>query len=134
MLRVIPHVRFARPVTDIELSASMYTRGLGLRRVGSFTDHAGFDGVMLQGDSGDFHLEFTRHGADPVQPSPTPEDLLVLYLAEADSWRARCKAMLEAGFEEVRPANPYWEKNGRTFRDLDGYLVVIHNGAWGASC
>lgn len=43
--------RVARPVTDLQKSAALYEHGLGLRRVGSFEGHAGFDGVMLQGDS-----------------------------------------------------------------------------------
>lgn len=126
----VQQVRFARPVTNLEKSSSMYERGLGLRRVGSFADHDGFDGVMLQGASSHFHLEFTRCTTHPVAPSPTPEDMLVFYIPDANAAAARCAALLEAGFEEVQPINPYWAQNGRTFRDADGYLVVIQNAAW----
>lgn len=129
---VIQQFRFARPVADIERSAAMYMSGLGLRRVGEFRNHAGFDGVMLQAESKDFHLEFTLSTTHPVRPSPTPEDLLVIYVPDTGSWTARCDALLDAGFEEVRPTNPYWEKNGRTFRDADGYLVVVQNATWTA--
>jgi uncharacterized glyoxalase superfamily protein PhnB len=110
----------------------MYVNGLGLRIVGGFKDHDGFDGAMLQGDSKDFHLEFTHCSARPVLPSPTHEDLLVIYIPETASWADRCNAMLKAGFVEVQPGNPYWGQNGRTLRDPDGYLVVIHNGRWEA--
>ena len=125
-------VRIARPVTHIDRSVAMYVDGLGLRVVGGFKDHAGFDGAMLQGQSRDFHLEFTHCPTRPVRPSPTDEDLLVVYITEPEPWRHRCQAMLAAGFAEVRPTNPYWEQRGRTFRDPDGYLVVIHNGTWEA--
>jgi len=108
----------------------MYEQGLGLRRVGGFKDHAGFDGVMLQGESRDFHLEFTLCTAHPVRPSPTPEDMLVVYVPEAGAWTSRCNDLVEAGFVEVQPINPYWAQNGRTFRDPDGYLVVIQNARW----
>ncbi len=35
--------------------------------------------------------------------------------------------MTERGYHTVRPANPYWEKNGATFEDPDGYRVVLEN-------
>ncbi len=125
--------RVARPVTDLQKSAALYEHGLGLRRVGSFEGHAGFDGVMLQGDSADFHLEFTHCTTHPVQPNPTTEDMLVFYIPDRPSWEARCAAMLAAGFVEVQPFNPYWAQQGRTFQDHDGYLVVIQNAAWAAA-
>jgi len=38
--------------------------------------------------------------------------------------------MVEAGFNVVNSLNPYWDVNGRTFVDPDGYRVVIQNKAW----
>jgi len=38
--------------------------------------------------------------------------------------------MLAAGFRAVRPQNPYWDQEGRSFADLDGYRVVLQNAAW----
>jgi len=38
--------------------------------------------------------------------------------------------MLNAGFSEVEPYNPYWKHFGRTFEDRDGYRVVIQRAAW----
>ena len=35
-----------------------------------------------------------------------------------------------AGHEPVKPFNPYWDKNGRTFEDPDGYRVVLQNAEW----
>ena len=40
------HVRIARPVSDLARAREMYRRGLGLRVLGSFQDHEGFDGVL----------------------------------------------------------------------------------------
>ena len=127
---MIQQIRIARPVADLERSVAMYVRGLGLRCVGSFRDHAGFDGAMLQGHSNDFHLEFTRCQPRPIKPSPTDEDLLVFYIPEVDAWSTRCQTMLDAGFVAVHPTNPYWQNRARTFRDPDGYQVVIHHGLW----
>lgn len=41
------HMRIARPVTSLETSFRLWSQGLGLVRLGEFTDHAGFSGVML---------------------------------------------------------------------------------------
>jgi hypothetical protein len=38
--------------------------------------------------------------------------------------------MLDAGFDEVAPFNPYWQARGRTFRDHDLYHVVLERSAW----
>ena len=41
------HMRIARPVSELDTTASMYCDGLGLELLGSFTDHEGFSGIML---------------------------------------------------------------------------------------
>ena len=125
------HFRIARPVRDLGRSAIMYQLGLGLSELDRFDDHEGFDGVMLGIKGANFHFEFTYCRRHPVEPSPTREDLLVLYIPELPAWQERCEAMRNAGFREVESSNPYWERDGRTFEDPDGYRVVIHQTAWG---
>ncbi|HUL67639.1 MAG TPA: VOC family protein [Burkholderiaceae bacterium] len=108
----------------------MYRRGLGLRVVGSFEDHEGFDGVMLGAAGADYHFEFTRCRTHPIAPAPTPEDLLVLYLPAQADWQSACERMVSAGFRPVASFNPYWETHGRTYQDGDGYRVVLQNADW----
>ena len=124
------HLRIARPVSALERSVAMYRGGLGLVEVGRFENHDGFDGVMLGKPGEDYHFEFTYCRAHPVVPSPTPEDLVVLYMPDAAEWRGVCRAMLDAGFVEVEAFNPYWRQRGRTFQDHDGYRVVLEQAAW----
>ena len=119
------HLRIARPVTHLERSVGMYVHGLGLQVLDRFENHAGFDGVMLGGPDLAFHFEFTYCHHHQVTPSPTPEDLIVIYLPEPGEWDDTCARMLDAGFERVRAFNPYWETHGRTFVDPDGYRVVV---------
>ena len=102
----------------------------GFDELGRFLDHDGFDGVMLGERGGGHHLEFTRCRTHPVSPAPTAEDLLVFYLPDADEWNQACQRMLESGFTEVAPSNPYWASRGRTFEDPDGYRVVMQQAAW----
>ncbi|MET5329074.1 VOC family protein [Klebsiella variicola] len=109
----------------------MYCAGLGLQQLGSFTDHEGFSGIMLGAPDAGWHLEFTHCRHHPVTPSPGDEDLLVLYYPQQAEWQAQCAAMDAAGFLRVTAFNPYWEVNGVTFVDRDGYRTVLQNRAWG---
>ena len=110
-----PHLRIARPVSDLERTRAMYAHGLGLHVVGAFEDHDGFDGVMLGIPGGGWHFEFTYCRRHRIEPAPTAEDLAVLYLPEPEAWLQACERMLAAGFQAVRAFNPYWEASGRTF-------------------
>jgi catechol 2,3-dioxygenase-like lactoylglutathione lyase family enzyme len=124
-------IRFARPVSSLARSVAMYGNGLGLEEIGRFEDHEGFDGVMLGHPGQDYHFEFTVCRLHPVTPTPTPEDLVVFYLPDPGAWQQACARMLEAGFVERAPFNPYWGRRGRTFEDPDGYRVVLERGRWG---
>lgn len=108
----------------------MYCDGLGLQVLGSFEGHDGFDGVMVGPAGGTWHFEFTHCREHVVRPTPTPEDLMVLYIGDPVDWRSSCETMLEAGFAPVPSFNPYWDARGRTFQDPDGYRVVLQNAEW----
>jgi catechol 2,3-dioxygenase-like lactoylglutathione lyase family enzyme len=124
------HLRIARPVSDLARTKDMYCRGLGLRVVGSFENHDGFDGVMLGFAGSGHHFEFTHCRTHPVAPSPTAEDLLVFYVPAAAEWQTACAGMLAAGFKPVPSYNPYWESRGRTYEDPDGYRIVLQQAEW----
>jgi len=125
-----PHLRIARPVRDLEQSTTMYCRGLDLRVIDSFRDHGGFDGVMLAPAGAAYHFEFTHCRTRSVAPTPTLEDLVVLYLPTPAEWQAACADMLAAGFSHVASYNPFWEERGRTFEDPDGYRTVLQQAEW----
>jgi catechol 2,3-dioxygenase-like lactoylglutathione lyase family enzyme len=127
---MVLHLRVARPVTDIRRTDAMYREGLGLARLGHFENHEGFDGVMLGAPGGSYHFEFTYCRTHPVAPTPTPEDLCVFYVPDLDAWHERCELMETAGFKVVTSLNPYWEINGRTFEDHDGYRTVVQCAVW----
>jgi catechol 2,3-dioxygenase-like lactoylglutathione lyase family enzyme len=124
------HLRIARPVADLSRSRRMYCAGLGLRVLGTFEDHQGFDGVILGRPGMAYHFEFTFCRAHPLAPSPSEEDLVVFYVSDHDEWERLCSAMLTAGFVRVPSFNPYWDLRGRTFQDPDGYRVVLQHSEW----
>jgi len=127
---MLHHLRIARPVSSLARTQAMYCEGLGLRVVGSFENHEGFDGVMLGLSGASYHFEFTYCRAHPVAPTPTLEDLAVFYIPASAEWERASAKMLAAGFKQVVSLNPYWGVRGRIYQDHDGYRVVLQNAEW----
>jgi catechol 2,3-dioxygenase-like lactoylglutathione lyase family enzyme len=129
-MAVEPHLRIARATSDFRPVLRFYRDGLGLYVLGEFVDHEGFDGIMLGPKSGPYHFEFTAERGVPALRAPSRDNLLVFYLPEREDWVRAVGRMREAGFEPVRSHNPYWDEDGVTFEDADGYRVVLQNAAW----
>ena len=62
--------------------------------------------------------------------SATPDHLLVFDIPEADAWQVAAEQLRVAGFALVPDFNPYWDRDGATFEDPDGYRVVLQRGVW----
>lgn len=121
------HLRIARPTNNLDGLLPFYRDGLGFEVVDQFTDHEGFDGIMLSCKAAGYHLEFTRaHGHDGGR-APTRDNLLVFYLPDTDAFKEAVKRMEQCGFPSVTSFNPYWDHCGKTFEDPDGYRVVLAN-------
>ena len=131
-LQSAPVLRVARPTDDLDAVERFYNEGLGLETLYRFTDHDGFDGIMLGRSGWPYHLEFTRARGHRAGRAPTADNLLVFYLPEADRWRAAVQRMEQAGFAPVAAFNPYWDRLGVTFEDPDGYRVVLQHDVWEA--
>jgi catechol 2,3-dioxygenase-like lactoylglutathione lyase family enzyme len=125
-------LRVARPTDDLEAVVRFYRDGLGLVVIASFEDHDGFDGVMLGQPSGPYHFEFTHHHGHSVGRAPTLDNLLVFYLPDRAEWEQAVQRLTDHGYLPVPSYNPYWDVNGKTFEDPDGYRVVLENAAWTA--
>lgn len=123
-------LRIVRPTDNLQALAKMYQAGLGLQVLGSFENHDGFDGIMLGHPQSPYHLEFTAKNGHEAGKAPTPENLLVFYIPDRVEWETACARMMESGFVSVEAFNPYWDRNGRTFEDVDGYRVVLQNSHW----
>lgn len=127
-----PILRIARPTDDIAALLPFYRDGLGLQVLGSFKDHAGFDGIMLGHAHGPYHFEFTHQRGHRIGRAPTLDHLIVFYLPGRDEWAAAVERMGLAGIEPTPSCNPYWDDQGRTYEDADGYRVVLQNAQWRA--
>jgi catechol 2,3-dioxygenase-like lactoylglutathione lyase family enzyme len=121
------HLRVARHTERLDELVAFYRDRIGLREIGRFQDHDGYDGVFLDLPGTGAHLELTS-GGDHGAPEPHPESLLVLYLGSREAVD-EVAARLDA--EPVAPANPYWAEHGLTFEDPDGFRVVLVPESWG---
>jgi catechol 2,3-dioxygenase-like lactoylglutathione lyase family enzyme len=119
-------LRVARHTDRLDEVVAFYRDGLGLRAIGGFRDHDGYDGVFLEVPGTGAHLELTSGGAHGA-PAPHPESLLVLYLGD-DEAVERIAARLRT--DPVAPANPYWADHGLTFEDPDGFRVLLVPDSW----
>jgi catechol 2,3-dioxygenase-like lactoylglutathione lyase family enzyme len=116
--------RIARHTTDLNRIIDFYGRILGLTVLGDFKDHYNYNGVFLGTPGADWHLEFTVSYATPKH-QPDEDDLLVFYASSLAEFAEIKKRFIVNNVKHVRPQNPYWEKNGITFEDPDGYRIVI---------
>jgi catechol 2,3-dioxygenase-like lactoylglutathione lyase family enzyme len=124
------HLRIVRLSNDLTAVVRFYRDGLGFEVLYEFMDHDGFDAVMLGGNGMAYHLAFVRKAGHTAEHAPSEDNLLVFYVPDIDEW-TRAVARLEGlGQAPVKAFNPYWDRQGKTFEDPDGYRVVLQNGSW----
>lgn len=132
MIDAHTHVRVARPSRDLVAAERFYVDGLGLDVLWRTSGHVPgeHDLVMVGPAGGGWHFELTRDPENPVEPSPTVDDLFVVYLGEAPD-AALVRRLVACGGEQVPSHNPYWDEYGVTVADPDGYRLVLCSRTWG---
>ena len=124
------HLRIARPSDDLPAVVRFYREGLGFTVLDEFQDHGDFDGVMLGHPGAPYHLEFTSKAGHSAGRAPTQDNLLVFYLPEYEAWQRALERIEAAGYLPVPAFNPYWDQQGKTYEDPDGYRIVLQNAGW----
>jgi catechol 2,3-dioxygenase-like lactoylglutathione lyase family enzyme len=127
---MIPKLRVARPTNDVAALRKFYVEALGMSELYAFVQHDGFDGLMVGHPQAPYHLEFTSEAGHVAARSPSPEHLLVFYYPELPAWEAAVAQLRAYGYQPVPAHNPYWDQQGLTFEDPDGYRVVLQQTAW----
>jgi uncharacterized glyoxalase superfamily protein PhnB len=123
-------LRIARPTHQLEAITFFYCDVLGFEQVGSFTDHHGYDGVMLSLPGREYHLEFTAHKEGSPCPAPSRDNLLVFYFADEHEYKVTVKKIQGRGVPEVEPENPYWKGKAFCCEDPDGWGIVLFKGEY----
>jgi len=116
-------LRVARHTTNLDAIVRFYRDILGLEVLGSFSEHQNYNGVFLGLKGADWHLEFTTSNEPPVHQADE-DDLLVFYVSP-DKYEVLKNKFANNNIPKLTPKNPYWDKNGTTYADPDGFGVVL---------
>lgn len=123
----VAQFRIARPTDKLELIEQFYCEGLGLKKIGQFKEHRGYSGIMIGLPDATYHLEFTEHTDGSPCLAPTDDNLLVFYMPNRKEIQAVQSRLANMGYSEVPPENPFWEEQGVTIADPDGWRIVLMN-------
>lgn len=123
----VVQTRIARPTDQIEELERFYCEGIGLEKIGFFTGHRGYTGLLIGLPDASHHLEFTQHFEGSPCPAPSKDILLVFYMPNQPMIENIAQKLKKMGYPEVAPENPYWEEKGVTIEDPDGWRVVLMN-------
>ncbi|MFT4753164.1 MAG: hypothetical protein ACI9GM_001043 [Salibacteraceae bacterium] len=116
--------RVARHTKNLLLLKKFYTEVIGLIVLGDFENHEGYDGLFLGEVGENWHLEFTFDG-DLPNSQPDPDDLFVFYVNSDRELENIKEQAIKNCSPMVASKNPYWNRNGITLIDPDGFRVVI---------
>lgn len=125
------HIRLARPSRDLQAAERFWCDGVGLEvlwRTGAEAE-GGHALLMVGAKSANWHLELVHDPEALDLNPPGPEDLLVIYRSKPATVDELARLTTHGG--AVKPArNPYWDANGVTLQDPDGYLLVLASRSW----
>ncbi|MEV7617476.1 VOC family protein [Streptomyces sp. NPDC089799] len=132
MIDTSTHIRVARPSRDLAAAERFYVDGLGLDVVWRSAEHVPgeHDLLMVGPKGGGWHFELTIDPDNPIEPTPTVDDLFVVYLGEQPD-EALIDLLTAHGGTRVPSHNPYWDEYGVTVEDPDGYRLVLCSRTWG---
>jgi catechol 2,3-dioxygenase-like lactoylglutathione lyase family enzyme len=125
------HLRIARPSHDLARAERFWTHGLGLQvlhRTPPANEHQPAL-LMLGWPDAAWHLELVADPTGRTLPTPTDEDLLVLYLARPIE-NDLVNRLITAGGQRVPSHSSYWDRWGITIQDTDGYRLVLSHRTW----
>ena len=121
---VFMKMRFARHAQNLKKMQHFYVTLLGLSVVGSFKNHNGYDGIILGCDGGSWQIELTTSDDKPFH-SYDEDDLLVLYFDSLKQYEDTIERLNNERVIEFAPLNPFWEENGKLYKDPEGFRIVL---------
>ena len=118
--------RIARHTNNLEKTKHFYTSVLGFEVLGSFENHANYNGIFIGKPNLDWHLEFTTSN-EIVDFDFNEDDILVFYPEEISEYNKLLDTVQKNNISFIKAKNPYWNENGKMILDPDGYRIIISN-------
>lgn len=119
-------LRVARHTDDLEKIKTFYINVLGFELLGSFENHDNYDGIFIGKPNLDWHFEFTKSDKK-AQHFSDEDDSIVLYTETISNYNKLISNLVKYNISTIASLNPYWNKNGKTILDPDGFRIIISN-------
>jgi len=117
-------LRVARHSNNLDQLIRFYSDLLGLKLLGSFKDHDGYNGIFLGKEGLSWHLEFTS-SSSPAKHDSDEDDLLVFYCQSEEEYASINARFKKEGISTIKSKNPYWNNHGSYYLDPDGFGIII---------
>lgn len=117
-------LRVARHTNDISRILDFYTKIIGLDLLGEFKNHNNYDGIFIGKKNENWHLEFTTSNEQANHYSDE-DDCLVFYVNTKNEYDEIIHRIHQNNISIINSKNPYWNLNGITIKDPDGFNVII---------
>lgn len=122
------NLRVARHTDNLEKIKRFYIDVLGFQLLGSFENHANYDGIFIGNPDSDWHFEFTK-STEKANHFFDEDDLLVLYPETDSAYKNLLDNILKKNIPMIASKNPYWNdpevSRGKMILDPDGFRIVI---------
>lgn len=116
--------RVARHTNQIKEVETFYTKIMNLEILGDFKNHNGYDGVFIGKTDSNWHLEFTTTNEN-VNHKFDEDDCLVFYPEIQEEYDEIIERLKIHQIKRIKAKNPYWNENGISFLDPDGFVVIV---------
>ncbi len=118
------HFRYARHTNKINDITEFYTKILHIEVLGHFENHQNYDGVFIGIKGSDWYFEFTTTD-EIVTHTFDEDDCLVFYPTSQNEYDTIMENLSQYKVEIIEHKNTYWNENGISFLDPDGYCVIL---------
>ncbi|WP_313359616.1 VOC family protein [Empedobacter sp.] len=116
--------RVTRHTNQINEIKKFYTKVLNFEILGEFQNHNGYDGIFIGKPDLDWHLEFTTTHEN-INHHFDEDDCLVFYPTTQQKYNKLIERLEIHHIKPIKSKNPYWNENGISFLDPDGFVVIV---------
>lgn len=117
-------LRVARHTNNINKILDFYTKIIGFDLLGEFKNHDNYDGIFLGKKNENWHLEFTT-SIEQANHYFDEDDCLIFYVNTKNEYDEIIHRIHQSNISIINSKNPYWNLNGVTIKDPDGFNVII---------
>ena len=116
--------RVARHTNQINEIRDFYIKVLSFEILGKFKNHNGYDDIFIGKSDLSQHLEFTTTHEN-IDHHFDEDNCLVFYPTTQQEYDEIVERLELHQIKQIKSKNPYWNNNGISFLDPDGFVVLV---------